>query len=105
MDRIIDIVREEVIKYAGGGIGGNIRLFPVCDDIRHIYTVNAVDYPNYRELAGVVVLARIVGDKVVIEHDATDKPLLEALMARGIPREQIILAYASEPVPDPVKLW
>jgi hypothetical protein len=104
MDRLADIVREEVIEYASDGVGGNIRLFPMCDEVRHIYAVNAVDYPRYANIAGVVVLARVVGDKVVIEYDGTDKPLVEALLQRGIPREQIILAYAEETVPDPVSL-
>lgn len=104
MAGLADILREEVIEYASDGVGGNIRLFPVCDDKRQIYTVNAVDYPRYKEMADVVVLARVVGDKVVIEHDGTDKPLVEALLYRGIPRDKIILAYAGEPVPDPVSL-
>jgi hypothetical protein len=48
----------------------------------------------------VMVLARVVGDKVVIEEDATDKKLIDALLQRGIPRTQIVLAYAGEPLPD-----
>jgi hypothetical protein len=104
MTELIDIVREEVIEYASDGVGINLRLFPICDEKRLIYAVNAVDYPQYDTFAGVVVLARIVGDKVVIEHDGTDKPLFDALLGRGIPREKIVLAYANEPVPDPVKM-
>jgi hypothetical protein len=43
-------------------------------------------------------MARVVGDKIIIEEDRSfDKPLHEALMGNaGIPREQIILAYAGE---------
>jgi sulfur carrier protein ThiS len=37
---------------------------------------------------------------VIIEYDGTDKPLLDALLQRGIPREQIVLAYQGEPIPD-----
>jgi hypothetical protein len=48
------------------------------------------------------VLAQVVGDKVIILEDRTDKPLYEALMINGgIPREQIILAYAGESLPTP----
>lgn len=46
-------------------------------------------------------MARIVGDSVIIEHDVTDRPLLHELMRAGIPREQIILTYAGEPLPQP----
>jgi hypothetical protein len=42
---------------------------------------------------------QIVGDKIVIEADFTDKPLYKALLNQGIPRDQIILAYAGETYP------
>lgn len=100
MDQLIQIVREEVEKYAAGGRGLNAIAFPVLDDVRHVYAVSAVEYPTRHDVMMVVVFARIVGDKVVIEEDTTDKPLIDALMQRGIPREQIVLAYRGEPIPD-----
>jgi hypothetical protein len=100
MDRLKETLREEVIKYAAGGRGANAILFPVLDDAAQTYTVIAVDYPIREEIALVVVLARIVGDQVVIEEDTTDKKLVDALLQRGIPRGQIVLAYADEPIPD-----
>jgi len=100
MVTLAEIVREEVTKYAGGGRGANIILFPLLDDVHQTYAVNAVDYPTRNDVAGVVVLARIVGDKVVIEEDTTDKKLVDALLQRGIPRDKIVLAYAGEPIPD-----
>ncbi len=47
-----------------------------------------------------VVLARVVGDYVIVEEDLTDRPLVDRLVAAGIPREKIILAYAGEPLSD-----
>lgn len=103
MDTLKEIVREEVRKYAGNGRGANIILFPILDDERLTYTVTAVDYPNREDFALVVVLARIVGEQVVIEEDATDKKLIDALLQRGIKRENIVLAYAGELIPDAEK--
>lgn len=100
MDILKQTVREEVQKYAAGGRGANILLFAILDDERGIYAVNAVDYPKRDDVAGVVVLARIVGNRVVIEEDMTDKKLVDALQQRGILRDQIVLAYAGEPIPD-----
>jgi len=94
------IVQEEVEKYAAGGRGANILLFAILDHERGIYAVNAVDYPKREDVAGVVVLARLVGNSVIIEEDMTDKKLVDALQQRGIMRDQIILAYAGEPIPD-----
>jgi XisI protein len=48
--------------------------------------------------AGLIV--RVVGHQIIIERDMNDKPLVDALTHAGIPRTQIILAYAGEPVPE-----
>lgn len=103
MDILKQILREEVQKYAASGRGANILLFAILDDEQSIYAVNAVDYPNRQDVAGVVILARFVGNMIVIEEDMTDKKLVEALMQRGILRDQIILAYDGEPIPDAEK--
>jgi hypothetical protein len=103
MDNLKQILREEVKKYAGNGRGLNLLLFAVLDDEQGIYAVNAVDYPTRKEVAGVVVLARLVESHIVIEEDMADKKLVAALQQRGIPRAQIILAYEGEPSPDAQK--
>lgn len=63
--------------------------------------LEAIDQNQVR-IAWAVVLARVVGDYVVIDQDTTDKPLVDALMINGgIPRERIILACAGETLPEP----
>lgn len=103
MDILKQTLREEVEKYAAGGRGANILLFAILDDEQGLYAVNAVDYPKREDVAGVVILARLVGNRVVVEEDMTDKKLVEALQQRGIPRDQIVLAYEGEPIPDAAK--
>jgi hypothetical protein len=103
MDNLVRITRDEVHKYAANGEGVCLRLYPILDDVSQIYTVNAVHLvPNQERSTGIVVMARIEGDYVVIEEERTDKPLLDALLQQGIPREQIILAYAGETLPEQV---
>ncbi|MGB1288697.1 MAG: element excision factor XisI family protein [Aggregatilineales bacterium] len=97
---IKQIVREEVEKYAAGGKGEGLRLFPVLDDERAVYTVNAVSYPDRTDYDGVVVMARLMDDYIVIEVDHTNKPLINALQNRGLSSEQIILAYQGDKVPE-----
>lgn len=50
--------------------------------------------------AGIVVMARVGGEKIVIEEDTTDRPLTRELMRAGIPREQIICTYLGETLPE-----
>lgn len=98
MDTLAEIVADEVRWYAAGGEGARIQLYFVSDTENHVYAVNAVPSPARQLASNVVVLAHIVGDSVVIEEDRTDRPLADRLMARGIPREKIVLAYAGETV-------
>jgi hypothetical protein len=104
MDRVNEltaIVRREVADYANAR-GWKAKIYSVEDEKRHIYTVIDVpdkDHPLVSK-AGVIVMAHIENDKVIIDEDITDRPLYEALEEAGIPREQIILAYAGEKLPD-----
>lgn len=99
VDTLAEITRREVARYAG--YSPMARLFPVLDDTHQTYVVIIIENDPALRPASAVVMARVVGDKVVIEEDTTDKPLYEALMVNGnVPREQIILAYAGETLPD-----
>jgi hypothetical protein len=100
MANLAEILKAEVAAYAGNGQGANVRLFAVLDDDQQVYTVNTVRYPERTRPANVMVMARILGEQVVIEEDRTDRPLLEALLQAGLKREQIILAYAGEATPE-----
>ncbi len=100
MGSLNNILREEVEKYAAGGRGANVLTFAFADEAHHAYSVVLVDYPKRQHTALVAVLARLVGDKIIIEEDNTDKPLLDALLQRGIPREQILLAYNGDIIPE-----
>jgi hypothetical protein len=91
------IVRREVRKYAFDGKGTNVRLFPMLDDQFQNYSVLEVGYPSRRGDAGVVVMARVVGDIVIVEADSSANPLVDELVKKGIPRARIVLAYAGEP--------
>jgi hypothetical protein len=42
------------------------------------------------------LIVRLEGDHIIIERDINDKVLVDALVQAGIPRQQIILAYAGE---------
>jgi hypothetical protein len=98
MASLASIVKEVVFSYASGGL--NLRTFPLSNEEQGVYGVNVVDWPERHRSAGVVVLARIEGDQVIIEEDLTDRPLVEALVAAGISREQIVLKYAEPSTAD-----
>jgi hypothetical protein len=101
MDQIAELTRavqETIEAYAKGG-WAKARGYTIVDAKRHIYTVIGIpDYPR-KFPASIVVMARIENDKVIIEHDISDRPLWEELVRVGIPREKIVLTYAGEQLP------
>jgi len=101
MDRVVDlisVVQREVEGYARPTIEG--KSYALSDPKRQVYGVVIVpDYPPKFD-SGIIVLAHIEGDKVIIDEDTTDRPLWEELVRAGIPREQIILTYAGEKLPE-----
>jgi hypothetical protein len=107
MDRVIDttalatIVEREVKGYVRPSLNG--LMVYVSNPKKQVYSV--VWLSDDREVeSGIVVLARLVDDKVVIHTDGVDEyPLSDDLMRAGIPREQILLAARGEPTLIPKK--
>lgn len=104
MDRVAEltqVVRHEVADYVKGHDWHGQSYF-LENAQENVYAVVFVPAPNHPEAPKLdfIVFSRIVGDKVVIDEDITDRPLYRELMRAGVPREQIILAYAGEQPPD-----
>ncbi len=99
---LTQIVRHAVYLYAAGHCL-NCKTYASLDDEHQVYAAIVVS-PEEPELdrAGLIVLARIVGDAVIVEYDSTNKPLVDALLQADIPREKIVLAYEGETVPSEV---
>jgi hypothetical protein len=97
MDGLADIIRKVMLGYVGGGL--DLKVFPLFNEEEQVYAVVVVDWPVHRRPAAFVVLARVENERVIIEADLTDRPLVDAFVRAGIPREQIVLAYVGEPMP------
>lgn len=96
MATLNEVVKKTVFEYAGGGF--DLKMIPYANEEQQSYTVIIVDTPIHQYPAAIVVSARVVNETVVIDEDTTDKPLVDALVQNGIPRDKIILAYAGEPI-------
>ncbi|MBC7812420.1 MAG: XisI protein [Burkholderiales bacterium] len=99
MDSLTEKVREVVAGYAGKALNGKTYLTQSAD--RTVFTVVGIARVDGKRVSSVSLIARIVGDVIVVELDQNDKPLVDALVQASILREQIILAYKGEPVPEP----
>ncbi|MCU0476994.1 MAG: XisI protein [Anaerolineae bacterium] len=99
MESLATILHQELDKYRGSGFGANCRLLTLSNPDDGTYTLLVTDYPVRQNPAEVVILARLMDDSIIIEEDNTNKPLIEALLQRNIPRAKIVLAYAGETPP------
>lgn len=94
MDNLKQTLMQAMLDYSGRGLNGYSYL--TTNDDQTIFAINAVaQMPNKRSVF-TTLLVRLKDNCIIIEHDANNKPLYEALMQAGIPRNQIILAYAGE---------
>jgi hypothetical protein len=89
---------EEIQKYAKVGRYGQSYL--TRNDIDYVYIVASFGELDDERFSFTSLMVRIIADKIIIEEDRNSDPLYEALVQAGIPREQIILAYAGETIPN-----
>jgi hypothetical protein len=94
MDTLTSAVRIAMMGYARKGLNSQSYLTHNDDD-----TVFSMVTVTQQNTSFVSLLVRVFGGTVIVEQDRNDKPLVDALIRAGIPRSQIILAYAGEPVP------
>ena len=91
------ILVEETRGYTGEGL--NAYSYLTENDVEQIYTVIDIATIRGRRLVSTVLIARLLNNQIVIELDHNNKELVDALKARGVPEDQIILAYRGDPVP------
>ena len=91
------ILLEELEGYSGEGL--NDVAYFTNNEAEQIYTIVDIATVRGKRLVGTVLVARLVDDCVVIELDRHDKLLADALKARGVPEDQIVLAYRGDAIP------
>lgn len=98
MDRVDTTIHDVIAEYAKPGLKSSSYItYSRNQDVIVIVDQSVQNGQNYTDVA---LIVHFVDHYVVIEYDASSDPLYEALMQAGIPREQIILAYAGETIPE-----
>ncbi len=98
MDRLSDILKSTLNAYTGEALNGYSYLTENQDGT--VFTVVSVGYLPDKRIVDAGLIVRLIGDRIVIERDVNDKPLVDALLQAQVPRAQIVLAYAGEPVEE-----
>ncbi len=100
MDTLKEIIHREVTTYVSRGANGYSYL--IENPEQTAWTVVFVLNLDGKRIVRTGLIVRYLNDRVLIEQDTNEPPLVDALVQAGVPRSQIILAYAGEPVPESV---
>ena len=102
MDRLEQyrqIVRRVIEEYASYKPShGRIETEAVVDPDKDHFEVIHVGWDGHRRVHGSVVHIDIIDGKVWIQHDGTNRPVADELLAAGIPRHDIVLGFHPEDV-------
>jgi hypothetical protein len=97
MDTILayrNIIKQLILRYAQlKPSHGNIRLDPVFDEANDRYALMQVGWDKQRRVRGNLIYLTIESDRVFIEYDGTETGITDELVAAGIPRDNIVLAF------------
>jgi hypothetical protein len=73
---------------------GEVDIETVFDSQRHHYELVHVGWEDYHRLHGSVIHVDIKPDgKIWIQHDGTESGIVDDLLAAGVPKDQIVLAF------------
>lgn len=99
MDRLKAILKASLEDYAGEALNGYFYL--TADKTETLFAIISLAKISDERIVNAGIIVHIEENLIIIEKDISNKPLVEALVQNGVPREQIILAYAGEAVPTP----
>jgi hypothetical protein len=94
MDTLKEILLSCMKGYAGKGL--NSISYLTENDKNNVFTVVDIAQLKEKRIVDNGLVVRLINDRIIIEHDINDKPLVDALVQAGVSREKIVLAYAGE---------
>ncbi len=94
MNTLIETLRQLMTDYVGEALNGYSYLTSSAD--QQIFTVVSIGEVRGQRVVDTGLVVRVKNNQIIIEYDVNDKPLVDALLSAGIPRNQIVLAYTGE---------
>lgn len=94
MENLKDVLEIEMTKYAGEGFNGHSYL--TINESDCVYALVTIAEFKSKRIVDATMVAHLQGQKIIIEKDLTNKPLVDALIQAGVPEDQIELRYLDE---------
>jgi XisI protein len=94
VERYREIVSRIIKEYASHKPShGEIEAEAIIDREHDHYEVMHVGWDRHRRVHGSVVHIDIKDGKVWLQYDGTNQPVADELLAAGVPKEDIVLAF------------
>jgi XisI protein len=72
---------------------GEIEEYVFFDEERDHYQLFSAGWEERRRVFGCTIHVDIMGEKIWIQHDGTETGVANELVALGVPKQDIVLAY------------
>jgi len=96
LDRYRQIIKDILVDDAQYKPShGEIEPLLAFDDEHDNYQLMYVGWDGYRRMHASIIHIRLHNNKIWIEEDGTEEGVATALLAAGIPKEDIVLAFYS----------
>jgi hypothetical protein len=91
------VIKQVISEYAKlRPSHGNIDLEPIFDDVNHRYALMQFGWDRERRVRGNLIYLSIKNGKVLIEYDGIESGITQELVQKGIPEQDIVLAFLPE---------
>ncbi|MFN5965787.1 MAG: XisI protein, partial [Pseudanabaena sp.] len=88
------VIKQVISEYAKlRPSHGNIHLEPIFDDVNSRYALMQFGWDRERRVRGNLIYVSIKDGKVLIEYDGIEGGITQDLIQRGIPEQDIVLAF------------
>jgi hypothetical protein len=75
---------------------GSIHLEPIFDDVNSRYVLMQFGWDRERRVRGNLIYVSLKDGRVLIEYDGIEGGITQDLVQRGIPQNDIVLAFLPE---------
>ncbi|BAY94258.1 MULTISPECIES: XisI protein [unclassified Tolypothrix] len=90
------LIRQIINEYAQmKPSNGDIQVYTFCDEVNDHYQVFHAGWDGYQRIFGALIHLDLIEGKIWIQYDGTEIGVANDLVALGVAKEDIVLAYHS----------
>lgn len=94
IEKYREAVRQLVLKYTEHKSSDKaIDIKAIIDDERGHYEVMEMGWRDKKRIYGLIMHFEIIGDKIWLQYNGTDRRLAEELVEAGVPKDSIVLGF------------